>query len=82
MRDKEHIRKIHPLLNSIMENKARYIEVLTKDGEVIYKMKLIVETGDMVKILDGFFDEGFTIKEISKENFDGFTSEETFNLHF
>ncbi len=82
MREKEHIRKICPLLDSIMENKARYIEVLNKDGEIAYKMKLILETEDMVKILDNFFDDGFSVREISKENFDGFNSAETFNFHF
>jgi hypothetical protein len=82
MREKEHIRKIYPLLDSIMENKARYIEVLNKDGEIAYKMKLILETEDMVKILDNFFDDGFSVREISKENFDGFNSAETFNFHF
>jgi hypothetical protein len=82
MEDREHIKKVYPLLNSLLEHKSRYIEVLTKEGEVAYKMKLILETEDIVKILDNFFDDGFTIKEISKEDFDGFNSNETFNFNF
>jgi len=45
-------------------------------------MKIILEAEDMVKILDTLFDEGFTVREISKENFEGFDSNETFNFHF
>jgi len=82
MRSKEHIKKVHPLLDSILQNKAKYIEVLTKEGEIAYKMKIILEAEDMVKILDTLFDEGFTVREISKENFEGFDSNETFNFHF
>jgi len=82
MIDREHIKKVHPLLDSLLEHKSRYIEVLTREGDLVYKMKLILEPEDIVKILDNFFDDGFIIKEISKEDFDGFSSNETFNFRF
>lgn len=68
--------KIYIILNSLLESKARYIEI-SKNGEPIFKIKLITETEEMVDFLDGFFDEGFTVKEISKKEFDEFEGVET-----
>ena len=73
--------KVFIILDSILESKARYIEI-SKNGESIFKVKLITEAEDMVEFLDGFFDNGFTVKEISKKEFDEFEGIETlkFNL--
>ena len=80
MENKEHIAKVYVLLDAIVQSKSKYIEVLTKDGEPVYKIKLTVDAEDMIDFLDGFFDEGFKVREISKEDFDSFEGLET--LHF
>lgn len=78
--NKEHIAKVYVLLDAIAKSKARYIEVLSKDNDPIYKIKLIVDPEGMIELLDGFFDEGFKVREISKDDFDNFEGVET--LHF
>ena len=78
MEDK--VSKIFIILGSLLESKARYIEI-SKDGEPIFKVKLITETEDMVEFLDGFFDNGFTVKEISKKEFDDFEGIETLKFN-
>lgn len=72
--------KVFIILDSILESKARYIEI-SKDGESIFKVKLITEAEDMVEFLDGFFDNGFTVKEISKKEFDEFEGIETLKFN-
>ena len=72
--------KVFIILDSILESKARYIEI-SKDGESIFKVKLITEAEDMVEFLDGFFDNGFTVKEISKKEFDEFEGVETLKFN-
>lgn len=72
--------KVFIILDSLLESKARYIEI-SKDRESIFKIKLITETEDMVDFLDGFFDNGFTVKEISKKEFDEFESVETLKFN-
>lgn len=72
--------KIFVIINSLLEAKERYIEI-SKNGESIFKIKLIVEPEDMVEFLDGFFDSGFTVKEISKKEFDDFEGIETLEFN-
>lgn len=77
MENKDHIAKVYILLEAIAQSKAKYIEVLTKEDEPIYKIKLLIEDEDLIDFLDGFFDSGFKIKQISKEDFDSFEGLET-----
>ena len=72
--------KVFVILDSLLESKARYIEI-SKNGESIFKVKLITEVEDMVEFLDGFFDNGFTVKEISKKEFDDFEGIETLKFN-
>lgn len=72
--------KVFIILDSVLESKARYIEI-SKDKEPIFKVKLITETEGMVDFLDGFFDNGFTVKEISKKEFDEFEGIETLEFN-
>ena len=72
--------KVFIILDSLLESKARYIEI-SKNGESIFKVKLITEAEDMVEFLDGFFDNGFTVKEISKKEFDEFEGVETLKFN-
>jgi len=82
MENKEHIGKVFVLLDSILSSKTKYIEVLTSDDNPIYKIKLIIDNEGMVKFLDGFFDEGFKVREISKEDFDNFEGVDTINFNY
>lgn len=75
--NKDHIAKVFVMLEAIAQSKAKYIEVLTKNDEPIYKIKLLIEDEDLVDFLDGFFDNGFKVKQISKEDFDSFEGLET-----
>jgi len=77
---KDKASKIYIILDSLLESKARYIEILDKE-EPIYKIKLITETKDMVDFLDSFFDNGFTVREISKKEFDEFQGLETLKFN-
>jgi hypothetical protein len=82
MENNEHISKVFVILESITQSKAKYIEISSSDGEPIFKIKIIVEDADMVDFLDGFFDKGFKVKQITKNEFDLFQGIETldFNL--
>ena len=82
MEDNSHISKVYTLLDAIANSKAKYIEVSNREGNPIFKIKLLVESESMVELLDGFFDNGFKVKQISKEDFDSFEGYETrqFNL--
>ena len=81
MSNNEHTSKVFVLLEAIKQSKARYIEIKSKEGLSIYKMKLLLEDKDLVELLDGFFDEGFIVKEISKKEFDVFEGVETLNFN-
>jgi hypothetical protein len=81
MGNNEHTSKVFVLLEAIKQSKARYIEIKSKEGASIYKMKIILEDKDLVELLDGFFDEGFIVKEISKKEFDDFEGVETLNFN-
>lgn len=76
MENKEHISKVFIILESVAQSKAKYIEISIK-GEPIFKIKLLVDSEDMVDFLDGFFDSGYTVKQITKEDFDNFEGIET-----
>lgn len=73
---------IFTILESVMLSKVRYIEVLTQDNESIFKIKLLVDDNDMVNFLDSFFDNGFKVVQISKEDFDNFEGLETIKINF
>ena len=79
MENKKHISKVFIILESVAQSKARYIEILDKD-QPIFKVKLLLDSEAMVDFLDKFFDNCFTVKEISKEDFDNFDGIETLNF--
>ena len=72
---------VQNILNSLLESKTKYIEVLDEDDESIFKIKLIMEESRIVTILDKFFDNGYKVRKISKEDFDNFEGTETFNIN-
>ena len=73
--------KINSILQSLTESKEKYIEVKDKDGSPMFKMMLLTTDKEMVDLLDTFFDNGYKVEQISKENFDSFTGE-THNFNY
>ena len=73
--------KINSILQSLTESKEKYIEVKDKDGSPMFKMMLLTTDKEMVDLLDTFFDNGYKVEQISKENFDYFTGE-THNFNY
>lgn len=72
---------VQNILNSLLVNKTKYIEVLDENDESIFKIKLIMEESKVVTLLDKFFDHGYKVRKISKEEFDNFEGLETFNIN-
>lgn len=73
--------KVSLILEAVKESKTKYIEILTPKGITAMKVKLNVDTGDMVEFLDEFYDAGFTIRKITKQEFDDYDAEEKLNFN-
>lgn len=77
------VSKVFVILNSIKESKFKYIEVVNPStDDTIMKIKLNLDDDGMVDFLDTFFDAGFTIRQISKQDFDSLNTNDIleFNL--
>lgn len=67
----DNVSKVYLILESIKESKYRYIAIVNpKNGEKVMKIKLNLEDDKLVDFLDTFFDHGFKIESIDKEEFD------------
>jgi len=65
------VSKVYLILDSIKESKYKYIAVINpKTNEKIMKIKMNLESEKLVGFLDTFFDKGFKIEGIEKEEFD------------
>lgn len=65
------VSKVYLILESIKESKYKYIAIVNpKNGDKIMKIKMNLDDNSLVDFLDTFFDEGFKIEFISKEEFD------------
>jgi hypothetical protein len=73
--------KVSLILQAVTEAKVKYIEILTPKGSTAMKIKLNVDSDDMVDFLDEFHDAGFTVKKITKEEFDDYEAEERLNFN-
>ena len=73
--------KVSLILQAVSEAKVKYIEVLTPKGNTAMKIKLNVDSDDMVNFLDEFHDNGFTVRGITKEEFDDYEAEEKLNFN-
>jgi hypothetical protein len=73
--------KVSLILQAVKDAKVKYIEVLTPKGVTAMKIKLNVDSDDMVDFLDEFHDAGFTIKKITKKDFDDYEAEEKLNFN-
>jgi hypothetical protein len=71
-----NIVKIFSILDSLVEKKIKYVEVFNKEGDVLYKLKLILDDKDTVDFLDKIFDLGYKVRQISKKDFEDYDSEE------
>ncbi len=79
---KEHkTTKVSLILEAIKESKVKYIEILTPKGVTAMKVMLNVEGQDMVEFLDEFYDAGFSIRKITKQEFDDYEAEEKLNFN-
>ena len=73
--------KVSLIVGSLQESKLKYIEVLTPNGTTAMKIKINVESNEMVHFLDEFHDAGFTIRKITKEEFDKYEAEDKINFN-
>lgn len=73
--------KVSLIVQAVKESKIKYIEILTPNGTTAMKIKLNVDTDDMVQFLDEFYDAGFTVRKITKEEFDDYDAEEKLNFN-
>lgn len=65
------VSKVFIILESIKDSKFKYIEIVeVKTDKVIMKIKLNLDDDAMVDFLDTFFDNGFTVRQITKKDFD------------
>ena len=72
--------KVSLIVKSIKDNKTKYIEILTPKGICAMKIMVNVDDVDLVSFLDEFFDAGFTVRKITKEDYDTYEAEEKINF--
>lgn len=73
--------KVSLILQAVKEAKVKYIEILTHNGTTAMKIKLNIDSDEMVDFLDEFHDAGFTVRGITKEDFDDYEAEERLNFN-
>ena len=74
--------KVFLLLNSIKEYKTKYVAVVNPiNNEKIMKMKITLDDEKTVEDLETFFDNGFKIEAISKEEFNDLKTEDILNFN-
>lgn len=77
------VSKVFLILESIKESKYKYIEVVNpQTDEAVMKIKLNLKDDVYVDFLDTFFDNGFKIRGIDKDDFDSLDTDDIvkFNL--
>jgi sulfatase maturation enzyme AslB (radical SAM superfamily) len=71
------VSKVYLILESIKESKYKYIAIVNpKNGEKIMKIKMNLEDEKLIDFLDTFFDKGFKIESINKEEFDSLVTKD------
>ena len=68
-------------MEAVKEAKVKYIEILTPKGTTAMKIKLNIDSDEMVNFIDEFHDAGFTVRGISKDEFDAYEAEEKLNFN-
>lgn len=77
------ISKVFVILDSIKESKYKYIEVVNpQTDDPVMKVKLNLGEDAYIDFLDTFFDAGFKVRGIEKDNFDDLDTDDIvkFNL--
>jgi hypothetical protein len=73
----EEASKIYLILDSLKESKYEYIAVVNpKTDEKIMKLKINLKGDKLIDFLDTFFDAGFKVVKIEKEEFDSLETED------
>ena len=73
----DKVSKVYLILESLKESKYKYIAIINpKNGEKIMKIKMNLEDEKLIDFLDTFFDKGFKIESISKEEFDSLVTKD------
>lgn len=71
------VSKVYLILESIKESKYKYIAITNpENGDKIMKIKMNLEEDTLVDFLDTFFDQGFIIESISKEEFESLVTDD------
>lgn len=73
--------KVSLIMQAVKESKVKYIEILDSEGETAMKIKLNIDTEDMVEFVDEFHDAGFTVRKITKQEFDDYEANEKLNFN-
>lgn len=77
----DKISKVYLILDSLKESKYKYIAIINpENGEKIMKIKMNLEDSSLVDFLDTFFDQGFKIESIKKEEFDSLVTKDVLNF--
>jgi len=81
MKQDKKTTKVSLIMGALKESKNKYISILTPTGKCAMKIKLNIDGEDMVGFLDEFYDAGFTVKSITKEEFDTYEADEKINFN-
>jgi hypothetical protein len=74
--------KVFLILESVKESKFRYIAVVDpKSGDKVMKIKMNLDPENTTDLLDTFFDNGFRIESITKEEFDSLITNDVLNFN-
>jgi hypothetical protein len=74
--------KVFLILESVKESKFRYIAVVDpKSGDKVMKIKMNLDPENTTDLLDTFFDNGFKIESITKEEFDSLITNDVLNFN-
>ncbi|MDB4326281.1 hypothetical protein N9966_00550 [bacterium] len=76
------ISKVYLILESIKESKYKYVAIINpKNGEKIMKIKMNLEDDSLVDFFDTFFDEGFKVISIEKEEFESLKTKDILKIN-
>ena len=74
----DEISKVYLILESNDGFKSKYMSIVNpNDGDKIMKIKMGLNTTELGGLLDSFFNNGFVINEITENEFNILTKEDT-----
>lgn len=76
------ISKVYLILESIKESKYKYVAIINpKNDEKIMKIKMNLEDDSLVDFFDTFFDEGFKVVSIEKNEFESLKTKDILKIN-